>query len=179
MNVIFLDKDGVLNSASFLDDDRDRVTEKVKILSQICQLYNAKVVISSGMKELIDEETLESDVDWVNDLLSLLNNYNIEVIGRTPTVRRRLTECAEIPTWKDDEIRLYLFRHPEIKHYCVIDDDDMGRNLDKVRKHLVVTEYFNRKHPEEEGLLSKHMEEVGEKLKVENEVRRLVLKYKR
>ena len=25
--------------------------------------------------------------------------------------------------WKEDEIRLYLFRHPEVLHYCVIDDD--------------------------------------------------------
>ena len=34
------------------------------------------------------------------------------------------------------EIRLYLFRHPEIEHYVVIDDDDLGPNnsdLNKVR----------------------------------------------
>ena len=40
------------------------------------------------------------------------------------------------------QIRLFLFRHPEIEHYCVIDDDDLApkkSDLNKVRKHLVKT----------------------------------------
>ena len=85
--------------------------------------------------------------------------------------------------WKEDEIRLFLMRHPEIEHYCVIDDDDLlsvrkKSDLDKVRNHLVTTEFYNKEHPEEEGLLPRHKEEVGKVLQKENNVRRLILKYK-
>jgi len=86
-----------------------------------------------------------------------------------------------ISMWKEDEIRLYLMRHPEIDHYCVIDDDDLGpRNsdLNKVRNHLVQTIYYSDK-PEEEGLLKLHIDKVGETLKEDNEIKRLVLKRKK
>ena len=73
--------------------------------------------------------------------------------------------------WKEDEILLYLERHPEIDHYCVIDDDDTKNmlhwdvsDLDKVRDHLVTPVYYSH-NPEEEGLLPKHKEEVGKILK--------------
>ena len=82
--------------------------------------------------------------------------------------------------WKEDEIRLYLYRHPEIEHYCVIDDDDLqphNSDLNKVRDHLVKTIYYSDK-PEEEGLLPKHKEEIKEVLKKDNDIKKLVLKRK-
>jgi hypothetical protein len=149
-------------------------------------MYDAKVVIESAHKEVIDEETLETDVDWIQYLFELFQKYDIECIGRTPVVKRYVLpeKYAYIPVWKEDEIRLYLFRHPEIEHYCILDDDDAKymckrSDLDKVRNHLIEIQNDHRLQPEEEGLLPKHMEEVGKKLKLENEVRRLVLKYKR
>ena len=27
--------------------------------------------------------------------------------------------------WKEFEIKKYLFNHPEIEHFCIIDDDDL------------------------------------------------------
>lgn len=70
--------------------------------------------------------------------------------------------------WKEDEIRLYLFKHPEIDHYCVIDDNDF-KDLEKVKSHLVETIYYSSNL--EEGLLEKHKEEIAKKLELENEIK--------
>ena len=79
--------------------------------------------------------------------------------------------------WKEDEIIKYLQEHPEIEHYCIIDDDDTKNimhckksDLDKVRDHLVETIYDSN-NPEEEGLLPKHKEEVGKVLRKDNDIK--------
>lgn len=85
--------------------------------------------------------------------------------------------------WKEDEIIQYLEMHPEIEHYCIIDDDDTKAmhweksDLDKVREHLVETIYYSD-NPEEEGLLLKHKEEVAKVLQKENDIKRLILRRK-
>lgn len=187
MNVIFLDFDGVLNTWHDYYSTKQEVNEKydkrIKILSDICKKYDCKVVIEASVKSFIDEETLETDVDWVNKIFKIFKKYDIECIGRTPDVIKRINEHSSKPIWKEDEIRLYLFRHPEIDHYVVIDDDDAPiycggiSDLDKVRKHLVKTVFIASKE-EEEGLLEKYSDEVGEKLKEANEIKKFALKRK-
>lgn len=91
---------------------------------------------------------------------------------------------SKVNIWKEDEIRLYLMRHPEIDHYCVIDDDDLAAmhrtsDLDKVRSHLVVTEDFLKTNPENEGLQLYHKEEVGKILEKENDIKKMMLRYKK
>ena len=183
MNVIFLDFDGVLDTNYYKSDEQ--IEEKIKILSDICHKYDCKVVIEASAKLAIDEETLkiDSDANWVNFLFSCFKKYNIDVIGRTPSVRKYYSKNFYTSMWKEDEIRLYLFRHPEIEHYCIIDDDDLTAmhrksDLDKVRDHLVTTKDFLKDKPWEEGLLESHQEEVGEILKKENKIKKLVLKNK-
>lgn len=194
MNVIFLDFDGVIAGLhDYLDNDYNRVDEsmrkaniekRIKILGDICKKYDCKVVIESSHKDFIDEETLETDVDWIQDVLNLFKKYDIDFIGRTPTVKKYSSFGGYYPIWKEYEIRVYLFRHPEIDHYVVIDDDDRKAmhmhpsDLDKVRNHLVETEDYNKEHPEKEGLLEKHIDEVGEKIKLENEIKKFALRRK-
>ena len=122
MNVIFLDFDGVLNTVhcSSLEDTERRI----KILGDICKELNCKIVIEAAMKDVIDEETLETDSEYVKKIFDLFKKYNIEYIGRTPTVEKETKDGIWYPIWKEDEIRLYLYRHPEIEHYCILDDDD-------------------------------------------------------
>lgn len=182
MNVIFLDFDGVIDTNYYRSNEQ--IEEKIKILADICHTYNCKVVIEASAKTAIDEETLEidSDANWVNFLFDMFKKYNIECIGRTPNVRKKLNNSSYLSMWKEDEIRLYLYRHPEITNYCIIDDDDLlvlhrESDLNKVRNHLVITQDFLTRNPQEEGLLPKHKEEVGQILQKENEIRRLVLKY--
>lgn len=178
MNVIFLDFDGVLDTIHYRSDvDMEK---RIKILADICHEYDCKIVIEASAKDAIDEETLETDEEWIKNIFALFKKYGIECIGRTPNVRRNLSDFSYIPMWKEDEIRLYLFRHPEIKHYCVIDDDDLAPNnsdLNKVRPHLVKTIIYSE-NPEEEGLLEKHKDPIGEVLKLENEMKKYSIRKK-
>ena len=193
MNVIFIDFDGCLKSwhdvnasiHGFEGTLYENAERRIAILADICATYNCKVVVSSANKDLIDEETmeLEEGSDWIHFVFDMFAKYGIECIGRTPTVIRRTSKVSYLPVWKEDEIRLYLYRHPEIKHYCVIDDDDTKNmlhwptsDLDKVRNHLVTPLYYSEENPEETGLLEKHKEEVGKKLQEENEIQRLILR---
>ena len=186
MNVIFLDFDGVIDTNYY--QSNEQMEKKIKILSDICHTYNCKVVIEAAAKLVIDEETMEIDPEseWVNFLFDCFKKYDIEVIGRTPDVKKYPNKSYYhhyIPMWKEDEIRLYLYRHPEIDHYCVIDDDDLAAmhsrsDLDKVRSHLLLTKNFLKENPEDEGLQYYHKEQVGEILKKENDIKKLILKRK-
>ncbi len=168
MNVIFLDFDGVLDTIH--DSTPEKVEERIKILADICKEYDAKVVIEASSKDQIDEKTMEVPDGWVKFVLECLKKHGIECIGRTPNIGKTLKDNTYTEIWKEDEILEYLKNHPEIAHYCVIDDDDLldlGKqsDLDKIRDHLVKTIYYSD-NPEEEGLLPKHKEEVGKVLKL-------------
>lgn len=177
MNVIFLDFDGVLETIHY--DSLDDVEKRIKILAEICKEYDCKIVIEASTKEAIDEETLEVvEGSWVNNIFKLFKKYEIECIGRTPSVEIKTGPDSYIFMWKEDEIIMYLQEHPEIDHYCIIDDDDTKNimhwkesDLDKVRDHLVETIYISN-NPDEEGLLPRHKEEVGRILKKDNDVKR-------
>ena len=161
MNVIFLDFDGVLNTIHY-SSDKD-VERRIAILADICKEYNCKIVIEASAKDAINEETMEVEGEWVSFILDLFKKYGIECIGRTPNVEKKINGSLHTQIWKEDEIKLYLDRHPEIEHYCIIDDDDAKpkSDLDTVRDHLVKTIYYSE-NPEEEGLLESHKDEVGE-----------------
>ena len=166
MNAIFLDFDGVLYTFHF--NSLEDIERRIKILAEICKEYNCKVIIESSAKDDIDEETMEiADGSWINKVFELFKKYEIECIGRTPNIEKKIDEFTYTAMWKEDEIIEYLKMHPEIEHYCIIDDDDAKTimhfkesDLDKVRDHLVETIYYSN-NPEEEGLLPKHKSEVG------------------
>ncbi len=182
MKVIFLDFDGTLygahdiynNGTKVSDSEFDkRLNKSIKILSDICKENDAKIVIESSYKDCIDEETLETDVDWIKKILDLMKQNGIEVIGRTPNLEDFKDNYTGNPRiWKEDEILEYLRRHPEIDSYCVIDDDDLvtlparekrdysKSDLNKVRDHLLETEFINEDNPMEEALQECHKEKV-------------------
>ncbi len=174
INVIFLDFDGVLDTIHY--SSLDDIERRIKILSEICSELDCSVVIEASAKDVINEDTLqiEDNSSWVNFIFDCFDKYNINCIGRTPNVIRRINDYIYTPIWKEDEIRLYLYRHPEIDHYCIIDDDDF-HDLEKVKSHLVKTIYSSNNY-EEEGLLLKHKEEIKEILKKDNDIKRLILK---
>ena len=182
MKVIFIDFDGTLygahdiykNGTIVSDSEYDkRLNKSIKILSDICKENTAKVVIESVYKECIDEDTLETDIDWIKKILDLMKKNGIEVIGRTPNLEDFKDNYTGNPRiWKEDEILEYLKRHPEIDGYCVIDDDDLvtiparerkdysKSDLNKVRDHLLETEYLNEEYPMKEALQEFHKEKV-------------------
>lgn len=173
MNVIFLDFDGVLETIHY--SSNEDIERRIKILADICKIYNCKVAIEATAKCVIDEETMEilNDESWVAFIFNCFKKYGIECIGRTPCIGRQINHYTYIPIWKEDEILSYLLKHPEIEHYCVIDDDDMepfGFDLNMIRDHLVKTVYYSDNY-EEGGLLEKHKEEVGKKLSLKRKDR--------
>ena len=168
MNVIFLDFDGVLNTIH--DNTLETLEKRIQILSFICKKYQCKIVIEASAKDTIDEYTLKTTSKWVQTIFNLFKKYNIECIGRTPNVTKKLSNISYLSMWKEDEIRLYLYHHPEIEHYCIIDDND-STDLNKLKNHLVETKNYS-KNKEEEGLLPHHIELVGEVLKLDNEIKK-------
>ena len=179
MNVIFLDFDGVINTFNrnlAPIEEENAPEERVKILGEICKKYDCKVVIISAHKEDIDEETLETDVEWIQKLFELFKKYEIEVIGRTPCLERESGKPYEhylTPIWKEEEISLYLEKHPEIEHFCVLDDDDLvtipdrkkgdfsRSDLNMYREYLISPLIYSDTDPKEAGLQESHIEEVG------------------
>lgn len=199
MNVIFLDFDGVLDTYNDTIDELDygvskeeinkRVERRIAILGDICREYDCKVVISASAKRNMIDETLEiiEPSDRLEFLFEMFKKYGIEVIGKTPDIEikeEKKDSTVYYSSNKQNEIMLYLYRHPEIEHYCVIDDDDLASiyhresDLEKVGKHLVRT-YDFLDNPDEEGLLERHKELVGRALQVENEVKRLIKRRER
>lgn len=199
MKVIFIDFDGVINT---LQDKYDlaingiseetakkRITKRLEILADACKENDAKVVIESAYKEKIDPETLESNVEWIQEYLNVLKENGIEVIGRTPCLEEFREDYKELPPiWKEFEILEYLKRHSEIDHYCVIDDDDLvtipardkgdfsRSDLNLVRDHLVTIYPLNIDGKYDVGLQEYHKEEIGKILekKIDREkIRRL------
>ena len=183
MNVIFLDLDGVINTFNSnlhpLEDENAK-ERRIKLLGDICKLYDCKIVIESAHKDNIDEKTLETDIDWLNEMFSLFKKYGIELIGRTPFV-----EHEDSPLWKEDEIIEYLRRHPEIEHMCVLDDDDLvtyperdagnfsRSDLNKVRDYLVSPYVYSDTDPNKAGLQEEHIEEIGKILEKKNDYEKL------
>ena len=187
IKVLFIDFDGVLHSMNDIDEDKDvvrgYVEKRIKILADIARIYNCKIVIESGGKTNIDEQTLKirPDAEYVKNMFAMFKKYNIECIGRTPEVP--IYENMGYTFYKGVEIRKYLFRHPEIAHYCILDDDDTinlfhwkHSDLEPVQDHLVRPLYYSKEHPEETCIQYGHMSEIGEALKKENTIRKLALK---
>lgn len=145
MKVIFLDIDGVLNTADSMYMDRfipcedidgqivpDHLSYRsVRILNDIIKETGAKVVISSTWR-------LGRSVEWLQKLLDRYG-FEGEVIGRTGKL---WDECrgAEIQQWLDVKTDY------DIESFIIIDDDsDMAHLLG----HLVHTEIML-------GLYEKH-----------------------
>ena len=171
MVVIFLDIDGPLITFNF--SSYEDIERKIKLLSDFYKDLGVDgVVIESTNKDVIDEKTLEvlNEHNVVKFIIDCFKKYGLNFLGITPNVKKILGE-SELDVCKEDEILLYLERHPEIEHYCVIDDDDARfiykqSDLDKVRDHLVTVTYYSKLYPEEEGLLEKHREEIRQVLKL-------------
>ena len=185
MNVIFLDLEGTLICYHDIVSGEimitERVIKRIALLPIIQKMFDIKYVIESACKDAIDEETMQiaPGNKLCNELFSLFDEYGIECIGRTPNVSIKLNNFSYTDVWKEFEIMKWLYRHPEVDHYCVVDDNDTKNllrwkrwDLQKIEHHLVETSYYNEDDPELEGLQLEHIEQIGEVLKKENEIQK-------
>ena len=109
---IFLDVDGVLNSATTCERTPDYHVGiddlRVEVLAEAIKKYGpADIVLTSDWKGLRPEED-----DYIY-LISKLAKYRLELAGKTTDHYNN----------RGEGIQHYLESHPEIKEYVVLDDN--------------------------------------------------------
>ncbi len=120
MKVVFLDFNGVLDTY----DEFDVIDKSnLYVLVDAINLTDSKVVITSSNKDYFYRNGKHNLV--MENLINTLSEYNIEILGYTRKLNSR-----------EEEILDYLYTHPEIEHYCIIDDDyffeSMGDHMIKL-----------------------------------------------
>lgn len=118
MKVIFLDIDGVLNSADYFDKVREKKDnpdncmnheklnqqlneEKVKLLKEIVDQTGAKIVLSSTWRILFNEKNNEKDPHYLF-LEDTLNKYGLKIMSQTPYLS--CNRPAEIKAWLNNRV---------------------------------------------------------------------------
>lgn len=134
MKILFLDIDGVLNSAAVLADkgrhdaiDRDMVER----INRVVRDTGCNIVISSTWRLL-----------WpLGELKALLRQHGMidVVIGQTPRLDRR-----------DNEILEWLAEHPEVTRFVAVDDDTF--DMTAINHRLVATSF-------QTGMLDHHADQ--------------------
>lgn len=130
MKIIFLDIDGVLNDApTIMEKDNDLPAEDhLKCLKQIVDATGAQIILSSTWRLFPASR---------RDVRNGLKTVDLDFIGRTEELHDR-----------DEEIRDWLGKHPEVESYVILDDEDEFSN--ELAAHQVLTTFY-------EGLLPKHV----------------------
>ena len=125
MKVLFLDIDGVLNSAFVLDEQRrgDAIDRgMVERINQIVDATGCKIVISSTWRILHP----------LGQLTTLLRQHGMRdvVIDKTPRLDATYFN-------RGDEILIWLGSRPDVDSFIAIDDS--AGEFDKIRDRLVAT----------------------------------------
>lgn len=115
-SVVFLDVDGVLNTAKTCVHSPQGYTgvddARVALLAKAMEQVGADgVVLTSTWKQMQEDEE-----DYVY-LVKSLDKYGIKILGKTK--EERVTE-------REDGILAYLETHPEIVDFVIVDDQQYG-----------------------------------------------------
>ena len=119
MKVIFLDFDGVIttyNSKWKID------MNKIKIINDICDKTNAKIVVTSSWRighrgdvlafnGYLTQYIIEHN--YLDNVQDTFDKFIGNIVGMTES----------IGGWRGDEIKLYMNEHPEVENYVILDDD--------------------------------------------------------
>ena len=130
MNVIFLDYDGVVNNIIWNKEGTRAAyshphcgfvnnREAVLWLSEFCEKYNYKIVVTS---------TWRSHPNYAECLYAGGLRKTVEVIG-----------CVgRLSAGRGAEIMEYISRHPEIEKWLVLDDEDCSAGHPEIKDHQVL-----------------------------------------
>lgn len=136
MNIIFLDVDGELTYSDYENEETANIDiGKVKLLKEICEKGNAKVVISSSWRGW---EGYTPKIYHV--LIDILTSNGIEVIGDTPHIKIEFdgdvpdiigqTTIEDLPyckvkygTGRAAEIQKWIIEH-DVDNFVILDDED-------------------------------------------------------
>lgn len=177
MKVAFVDIDGTLTDENYLREYFANPTKirfcesKFKILKKIVDKYDLKFVLTSAWKVSgyhpphsynFNKPEEWSDFSALVEFFDLLKDYEIPVIGMTPSIPNPGYNWGA-NMWKDFDIQAYLIEHPEVTDYVIIDDGTENDIVD-LKDHWVKT-YYDEDGKGNGGLLPHHIDEVAEKLK--------------
>ncbi len=130
MKVIFLDFDGVLNSAKYLlgCEDYGVVIDpsRMVLLKQIVDATGAKIVLSTSWREHWFKDLVECDSTGVI-INRIFSTYGLQIFDKIPELHER----------RETEIKSWLDKHPEVKSFVVL--DDMLLSADYLKGHFVKT----------------------------------------
>ena len=154
MKIIFLDVDGELTYMDYKNKETANIDlEKVKLLKEICDKTDAKVVISSSWR---GSETYTPCVYHV--LVDILTNNGIEVLGNTPHLPIEfesnvpnsisLTTLEDLPclkikygTGRAAEVKKWIGEH-NVDNFAILDDEDFGWFEYGYGKHWIQPTWF-------------------------------------
>ena len=166
MKVIFLDVDGVIRHDLYkgTKEDHGIDPEKLKLLKEIIDKTEAKIVLSSTWRRGIDQTGKIHNKESYYILEKVLKNHDIEIfseiprpvnIGDNPKNSISLGELAKIETNDNDRARyiaMWLRLYPEVESFVILDDFG-GWGKYNLEEYVVKTSQYNG------GLQKEHVEE--------------------
>ena len=135
MKIIFLDIDGVLNSAAY----RQRMgrkyyaqiidREKMPLLKRIAEETGARIVLSTSWRKFWSEGETQLDQigEYINELFA---EFGLSVYSKTPVLENR---------GRNEEIIAWLDGKRYVDTYVILDDKDFGWS-EALSMHFVQTD---------------------------------------
>ena len=115
MKVIFLDFDGVLNSARYLASSREAglVIDPTRmiLLKQIVDATGAGIVLSTSWRE--HWSASEGDCNYIGTCIHrIFDKFDLRILDKTP----------HLNTGRESEILTWLDENPKVRSFVVLDD---------------------------------------------------------
>ena len=165
MKVIFLDVDGVLRHDFYkgTEEDHGIDPEKLKLLKEIINTTNAKIVLSSTWRRGIDQTGKVYNKESYYILEKVLKNHGIEIyseiprpidISEKPKNSISLGELAKLQTNDNDRARYivkWLEENPKVESFVILDDFG-GWKKYNLEEYVVKTSQYNG------GIQKEHVE---------------------
>lgn len=135
MKVIFLDFDGVLNSAKYLLGHGDCGVAidpaRMALLKQIVDATDAKIVLSTSWREHWSKDLIHCDSTGML-INRIFSKYGLHIFDKTPELHER----------RETEIKSWLDTHPEVENFVVLDDSLLSAGY--LNGHFIKTSnYFD------------------------------------
>lgn len=130
MKIIFLDIDGVLNSAKY-DKAKSETSgnidlTRLPLLKRIVDETGAKIVLTSTWRKLWEKDEIKNTATG-RELNQIFGEAGLKIFDKTSVLGYRKEEVLD-----------WLSKHPETKSFCVIDDMLFG--WEELSDYLVRTD---------------------------------------
>jgi len=140
--VIFLDIDGVLNSNFWNDNHQKEISdgtlideEKIKLLAQLVNNTNSKIILHSGWRFWFNSE-LKPICKVAQKLVDLFRYEGLAIDGVTPDLTtEEIRNTKKFSLVKAEEILSWLKLHNDVSGWVVLDDLELHN--EQIERHQV------------------------------------------